>query len=230
MDYIRYIQEKIGLAIILSALVFLLGFNYLTKEVEEELSVYELELMRVSLLEGEGNYALTLSTLEQEEEDSYALKIAEEKRLAEEERIKEEKRIAEEKRIIEEKKKLAQAQQEKKEFRLKSVSRGVPSQVRSQKSFTARATHYTSGCSGCSGITASGVDVRDSVTYDGMCIVAVDRNKIPLWTKLKVDGVTCIALDTGGAIKGNRIDILVGSKEEAYSKGIKNVEVEILGK
>lgn len=59
------------------------------------------------------------------------------------------------------------------------------------------------------GVTAAGVDLRDGKPYYG---VAVDPSVIPLGTKLtiwpnpfKYRG-TFEAFDTGGAIKGNRID------------------------
>ena len=49
--------------------------------------------------------------------------------------------------------------------------------------------------------------------------IAVDRSVIPLGTHLVIDGMEYIAEDTGGAIKGNRIDIVVKTHQEALNKG-----------
>ncbi|MEK3882868.1 3D domain-containing protein [Paenibacillus sp. PL2-23] len=69
--------------------------------------------------------------------------------------------------------------------------------------------------------------------------VAVDPNVIPLGTKLYITGYNYIGLpqigiiatasDTGGAIKGDRLDIFVlGSKRQALSFGIQNVTAYVL--
>ena len=52
---------------------------------------------------------------------------------------------------------------------------------------------------------------------------------IPLGTKVYVDGYGyAIAADTGGAIKGNKIDVFFPSKSEAYRWGRKTVKIKIL--
>lgn len=65
--------------------------------------------------------------------------------------------------------------------------------------------------------------------------VAVDPRVIPLGTKLYIastDGSYiygyCFAGDTGGAIKGNRVDLFMGSRSEALSFGARQVNVFIL--
>lgn len=56
--------------------------------------------------------------------------------------------------------------------------------------------------------------------------IAVDPRIIPLGTKVEIQGRIYVAEDTGGAIKGNRIDMCVSSHAEAYKKGVlKNVPV-----
>lgn len=60
-------------------------------------------------------------------------------------------------------------------------------------------------------------------------IVAVDPDVIPMGTKIYIEGYgEGIAADQGGAIKGNKIDLFVDSKQEAYDWGIRTVEVTIL--
>lgn len=90
-------------------------------------------------------------------------------------------------------------------------------------SITMEATYYNSDCVGCSGITAYGYDVRGTIYADGYRVIAVDPWMIPLGTLVWVDtpyeSFMAIAGDTGGAINGNRVDILVGSYYEAINKG-----------
>lgn len=54
---------------------------------------------------------------------------------------------------------------------------------------------------------------------------AVDPRKIPLGSYVKINGVVYHAEDTGGAIKGNRIDVVVATHNEALSKGTYKAEV-----
>ncbi|MDU4884335.1 3D domain-containing protein [uncultured Clostridium sp.] len=77
------------------------------------------------------------------------------------------------------------------------------------------------------GITASGLKpVRNP---DGISTIAVDPNVIPLGTKVYVSGYgLAIAADTGGAIKGNIIDVFLNTNEECISWGRRNVTVQIL--
>ena len=52
---------------------------------------------------------------------------------------------------------------------------------------------------------------------------------IPLGTKLYIEGYgDAFACDTGGAIKGNRIDLAYNSYYEANTKGRKTVRAWIL--
>jgi 3D (Asp-Asp-Asp) domain-containing protein len=75
-------------------------------------------------------------------------------------------------------------------------------------------------------LTASGYDVTNTITYEGRRIVAVDLSIVPLVTKGHVEGFGhAIALDTGGAIRGRIMDLLVGSKQEALEWGRRQVSV-----
>lgn len=93
------------------------------------------------------------------------------------------------------------------------------------KTLTMVATAYVADCPGCSGITATGIDVRNSTPN----LIAVDPNTIPLGSKVWVEGYgEAIAGDTGGDIKGNRIDLLTESYDKAIEYGVKTVTVKIL--
>lgn len=60
-------------------------------------------------------------------------------------------------------------------------------------------------------------------------VVAVDPRVIPMGTRLWIEGYgEAIAADQGGAIKGNRIDVFMDSKAEAYEWGMRTVKVTIL--
>ena len=95
------------------------------------------------------------------------------------------------------------------------------------------ATAYEAFCdTGCIGITATGHDVSDTVYKDGKRVVAVDPNVIPLGSLLYVETETMsfigVAEDTGGAIKGSRIDILMKNDKRATSFGVQNANVTVL--
>jgi len=84
------------------------------------------------------------------------------------------------------------------------------------------ATAYTAGCSGCTGLTASGRPA-------GHGVVAVDPRYIPLGTHLFIPGYGhAFAGDTGGSIHGNRIDLGFDSHRDAMSFGRRQVVVYVL--
>ncbi|WP_182200827.1 LysM peptidoglycan-binding and 3D domain-containing protein [Paraliobacillus salinarum] len=108
-------------------------------------------------------------------------------------------------------------------------TKSTPKETKStqQKTLTVTATAYTADCAGCSGITATGIDLRNDRDKK---VIAVDPNVIPLGTRVYVEGYgEAIAGDTGGAIKGNKIDLHVPTKDEAYQWGVRKVNVTILG-
>lgn len=99
--------------------------------------------------------------------------------------------------------------------------------VSSGKQVTMNVSAYTAQCVGCSGITASGFDVRNTVTKDGMRIVAAPSN-YPFGTIMDIPGYgKAIVLDRGGAIKGNKLDLLVATRDEAIQWGRRNVTVTV---
>lgn len=101
--------------------------------------------------------------------------------------------------------------------KVSSVSRG--GQALSGRSMRMRATAYAGGT-----VTASGTVARRNSS--GNSSIAVDPRVIPLGTKLYVEGYGyATAEDTGGAIKGNTIDLYYNTNAEASSWGVKNVNV-----
>lgn len=88
--------------------------------------------------------------------------------------------------------------------------------------YSMSATAYTGH-----GLTALGLKpVRDP---NGLSTVAVDKNVIPLGSKVYVEGYGyAIASDTGGAIKGNKIDLYFNTLEECYSFGRRTVTVHVI--
>ncbi|MDQ1000616.1 3D (Asp-Asp-Asp) domain-containing protein/LysM repeat protein [Neobacillus niacini] len=96
----------------------------------------------------------------------------------------------------------------------------------SSKEITVEATAYTATCEGCSGITATGINLLENPNQK---VISVDPSVIPLGSKVYVEGYgEAIAGDTGGAIKGNKIDVFIPSKQEAINFGRKQLKVTIL--
>ena len=94
------------------------------------------------------------------------------------------------------------------------------------KEITVSASAYTANCNGCSGVTSTGINLKRNPDVK---VIAVDPSIIPLGTKVYVEGYGyAIAGDTGGSIKGNKIDVFFPSKSEAYKWGRKQVKIKIL--
>ena len=87
-------------------------------------------------------------------------------------------------------------------------------------------TAYTASCNGCSGRTATGINLKQN---PGAKVIAVDPRVIPLGSKVYVEGYGyAIAGDKGGAIKGNKIDVFFASKSDAYRWGVKKVKIRVV--
>ncbi|ESU33890.1 hypothetical protein G3A_03605 [Bacillus sp. 17376] len=96
----------------------------------------------------------------------------------------------------------------------------------SSNQITVEATAYTANCTGCSGITKTGVDLKANPNAK---VIAVDPTVIPLGSKVYVEGYGyATAEDIGGAIKGNRIDVFIPTQSAALQWGRKQVKVTIL--
>ena len=105
-------------------------------------------------------------------------------------------------------------------------SRGTSSAV-AGKTITMEATAYNWDCATCNGrgLTATGYNLK--ANPDG--VIAVDPRVIPLGTKVYVEGYGyAVARDTGGAVKGNRIDVHMRSISAARQFGRQTVKVTII--
>lgn len=108
----------------------------------------------------------------------------------------------------------------------KVASRGTTNSEPGGKELYVSSTAYTASCNGCSGVTATGMDLKSN---PGAKVIAVDPSVIPLGTKVYVEGYGyAIAADTGSAIKGNKIDVFFANKSDAYRWGRKQVKIKIL--
>ncbi|MET1013594.1 MAG: 3D domain-containing protein [Paenisporosarcina sp.] len=93
------------------------------------------------------------------------------------------------------------------------------------KEITVSASAYTANCNGCSGITSTGINLKKN---PDLKVIAVDPNVIKLGSKVYVEGYGyAIAGDTGGAIKGNKIDVFIPTKSGALNWGRKTVTIKV---
>lgn len=100
-----------------------------------------------------------------------------------------------------------------------TASRGKGS---GKKTISCSATAY----SGHSSTSSGRMPTRD---INGLSTIAVDPTVIPIGSKVYVDGYGyAVAADTGGAIKGNKIDVYFDSEGECSSWGRKQVQVVIV--
>jgi len=96
-----------------------------------------------------------------------------------------------------------------------------------KKTITVTATAYEPGPTSCgkwaNGYTATGLKA-------GRGVIAVDPKVIPLGTRVYVEGYGyAVAADTGGAIKGNKIDVCMDTVAECRSWGRKTVKLHVFG-
>ncbi|MEB9973996.1 cell wall-binding protein EntB [Bacillus cereus] len=172
--------------------------------------------------------AQEIAKAKEEEKAQEIAKVKEEEKAREIAKAKEEEKAREIAKAKEEEKarEIAKAKEEEK---AKEASKN---NIQSAKrELTVVATAYTAdpsenGTYGGRVLTAMG---HDLTANPNMRIIAVDPKVIPLGSKVWVEGYgEAIAGDTGSAIKGNRIDVLMGSKSKAMNWGRQTVKVKIL--
>ena len=106
-------------------------------------------------------------------------------------------------------------------------SQAVSNEVKSTssgKEFAAEATAYSYKQPGLSNYTAMGIDLRSNPN-----VIAVDPSQIPLGTLVEVPGYgIAIAGDTGGDIKGNRIDLHYPEVQQAMDFGRRKITIKVM--
>lgn len=99
-------------------------------------------------------------------------------------------------------------------------------QVNGQAMGNFKLTFYCA-CSSCSGGYGDGTATGTRCT-EGRTI-AVDPRVIPLGSKVYIEGFgDFIAEDTGGAIKGNKIDIYLSDHDRCYELGVTSANVYLM--
>ena len=92
------------------------------------------------------------------------------------------------------------------------------------KTIIVESTAYSYAENGSSFFTANGTDLRVNPM-----VIAVDPRVIPIGSRVEVSGYgVAIAADTGGAIKGNKIDVHFSSVAECLQWGRRTVTIKIL--
>lgn len=103
-----------------------------------------------------------------------------------------------------------------------SSSGGGGSKAPTGKTMVMESTAYYQGS-----ITATGT--RPKRNPGGLSTVAVDPRVIPLGSKLYIEGYGyAIAEDTGGAIKGNIVDVFLNTAQECRNWGRRHVKVTVV--
>lgn len=94
-----------------------------------------------------------------------------------------------------------------------------------KEKFTINASAYTAAADECGksdGITASGLKVAEKRTL--AC-----PPSFPFGTKISIEGMGEFRCeDRGGAIKGNKIDIYMETKKEAFAFGRRNLTAQVI--
>jgi 3D (Asp-Asp-Asp) domain-containing protein len=108
----------------------------------------------------------------------------------------------------------------------------IRKEMNSKRKLTIEVSAYTSNCRGCSGKTFIGYNVNNTIEYNGYRVLAADPRVIPLYSIVKIDteneSIMAVVIDTGGAIKGNKADLLVKSYNDAIQFGRKKAVITVI--
>lgn len=99
----------------------------------------------------------------------------------------------------------------------------------SQKTYSTYKAIYTMEATAYTGDTITATGTTPVRNPNGISTIAVDPSIIPLGSKVYIPGYgEALATDTGGAIKGHRIDLFLNSEDECINWGRQNVSLYLL--
>lgn len=158
-------------------------------------------------------------------EERKAQLAAEQARIAEAER-KERARLA---KVELDKQREIRREMKMKKKQVATVSRSNEYKGVNENLGTFNVSWYGANCTGCSGITSSGIPVKNTITHQGYGVAAADWSVIPSYSVIEVEGYgRYIVLDKGGAIKGARLDLLTSSEAKSKEYGRQQLKVTVL--
>ncbi len=103
--------------------------------------------------------------------------------------------------------------------------------VRPARTITMKVTAYSADAASCYPFADGQTATLHSVESNGGFLVAADTDLLPFGTMLSIEGYNggkvVPVLDRGGAIKGNRLDLLFPSHEAALQWGVKTLDVVV---
>lgn len=98
------------------------------------------------------------------------------------------------------------------------LPRNDPQEARETRTDVFTVTAYCP-CEKCCGAYANGYTATGAKATQGVT-VAADAAVLPMGTEIELDGHTYTVQDTGGAIKGNRLDLYFDNHEDAMRWGV----------
>jgi 3D (Asp-Asp-Asp) domain-containing protein len=103
--------------------------------------------------------------------------------------------------------------------------------MRPSRTILMTVTGYSPGEESCAGSADGITSSLHSVWTNGMKLVAADTRVLPLGTIVSVPGYhgsqLVPVLDRGGKIKGNRLDLLYPTAEQARTWGVKKIRITV---
>ncbi|AAY52861.1 hypothetical protein [Listeria phage P100plus] len=238
--------SKIAIATVVAVLIVVtVSLGYHTVKLNETNEAKTEEV--VKLKENISSVSKDLDNLGKEHEKKVSESEALKKDLDNKKKELEDKNKKEE-QLKKEKEELQKQVSYKKSLKKKAVAENIPNATSSNKSaktaeskgngrsFNVEVTYYAIGDGFTPGVhTANGTNIKNTITTsEGHRIIAVDPSVIPMNSIVKVttgngESFVAKACDTGGAIKGNIIDILVEPSADIYQLGRTTGTVEIIG-